>query len=51
MRCACQDHEFFMVVPNNYIGDHALHAIIHIAGCDGDEAVTSTGVPAEAVQE
>ena len=38
-----------MVYPNTHIGGK-LHAIIHIAGCDGDEVVAGTGVPAEAVQ-
>ena len=38
-----------MVYPNTHIGGK-LHAVIHIAGCDGDEVVAGTGVPAEAVQ-
>ena len=50
MHCACDDHEFVMVYPETYIGGHSLHAIIHIAGCDGDEFVTSRNMPAEAVQ-
>jgi pimeloyl-ACP methyl ester carboxylesterase len=33
---------FVMVFPQTYTGSPALHAVIHIAGCDGDEVVVQT---------
>jgi hypothetical protein len=39
VRCAFDANEFFMVFPATYTRNHTLHAVIYIAGSDGNAVV------------